>query len=484
MPSMNNQKKTIKDIFTQNRFFTIFLLSWILLFCSLRTIQHFSFGTNAFDLSIPDYMMFYTLNGELMHEPFHGYWGNHFAHHFTPILFFITPLYFVLNGPLFLLYIQVLSGALSALILYLIAKHMFPEKYIPIVISVTYLIYRPFLSGIMYDFHYEMFFPFFLFMSYYFVAVRRSYMYYFLSITFALLIKEDVALFVFFFGVFLFFKLKKNRKIGLITSAYAFLYFMMTMEVLIPYFRNQAGLQGQYEYYILWKDFGSSAFEILKTTISRPQLVFHAIPWLKVMPHLFNIVGPLLFIPFFSTFILLIIPPILILATSRSPIMQGFGLHYIANILPFLFLSLTYGLKHIKKLLSQSKRSQQIILVVVISLLFVNVANTKWELFKISRYSAIKDYSTMKTFIRNIPEDASVATLSSLIPHIPKRKQIYMLPNTDNAEYILIHSGINLWPFDRMEFTDFLDKVSSPQSDYECIKEEGPIRLFKKRGER
>jgi len=476
---MSKTYKNIKNFYLKNRFFLNFLFLWILLFLGIRTVQHFSFRTNAFDLSIPDYMMYFTLKGELMCEPFHGYWGCHFAHHFTPILFFIVPFYLVFSGPLFLLYLQVFSGGLSAFLLYLIAKNEFDKEYIPTIISVTYLLYRPFLNGLMYDFHYEMFFPLFLFLSYYFVAIKKNYLLYFLFITLALFIKEDIAIFIFFFGVFLFFKPKSDKKIGLITAAYSLFYFITTMEIIIPYFRDQVGLKGNYGYFILWQDLGGSYLEIIKNLIIHPKLIFQSISWSTVIPKFFNIVSSLLFIPFFSSFVLLIIPPVFILATSKSPIMHGFGLHYIANILPFLFLGLIYGLKNIEKIFFKSKRHFKIFIMILVLLLAVNLANTKWNLLRISRYSSIKDYKTVKEFINFIPRDTSVAALSSLIPHIPKRKNIYMLPETNDAEYILIHTGVNLWPFKKEGFENFINKLSS-QIEWTCIKECEKIKLYKK----
>jgi uncharacterized membrane protein len=133
-------RKMIKwsQLFRNNRLFLIFLLCWTALFFGLRTVQHLSFGTNTYDLSIYDYMMSYTLQGEFMPEPFHGYWGSHFAMHATPILFLLVPFYLLFDGPLFLLYIQVLAGALSALVLYIIAKQVLGGKYIPALIAIIF----------------------------------------------------------------------------------------------------------------------------------------------------------------------------------------------------------------------------------------------------------------------------------------------------------------------------------------------------------
>lgn len=475
-------KLKIKRFYLQNRLFLILLLLWMIVFSGLRTVQHFSFRTNTYDLSMFDYMMYYTLKGELMAEPFHGYWGSHFAIHFTPILFFIVPLYLIFKGPLFLVYLQVLTCGLSAFVLYLIAKKEFTKKYVALLISVTYLLYRPFLNGLMYDFHPEMFFPLFVFLGYYFLAYRKNYALYFLSITLALLIKENMAIYIFFFGLFLFFKFKKERRIGLITAAYSLFYFIMALEIIIPYFRHQLGLKGRFEFLVLWYDSGDSVYEVMKNLIISPHTIFQSMPWATVIPKFFNLVASLLFIPFFSLFILLIIPPVFVLATSKSPVMYGFGLHYVAGILPFLFLALVYGLKNIEKLLSKSKKMAKIFIFLLALLLIINVFNTKWNLLRLSRYSAVKDYKIVKECVVDIiPRDASVAALSSLIPHIPKRKNIHMLPETGEAEYILIHSGINLWPYEKEEFLNFLKRLED-EKKYICIYQKGEIKLFKKEG--
>jgi hypothetical protein len=58
--------------------------------------------------------------------------------------------------------------------------------------------------------------------------------------------------------------------------------------------------------------------------------------------------------------------------------------------------------------------------------------------------------------IGKIPPQASVAAQSALIPHIPKRKSIDMLPLGIGNEYIIVHGGVNLWPYKRSEFDNLL----------------------------
>jgi len=471
--------KRFKSHYLDNRLFYNVLFGWTVLFLGLRTIQHLSFQTNTYDLSIFDYMMHFTLHGEFMAEPFHGYWGSHFAIHFTPILLPILPFYFIFKGPLFLLYLQIFVGAVSAAVFYSILKKEWQKSPLSILIAFSYLIYRPFLNGIMYDFHPEMFFPLIFFLAYYFLTLKKNNIFFFLFISLALLIKEDVAVYLFFFGIFLFFRMKENRRIGLVTSVISLCYFLITMGIIIPYFRERLGMGTAFEFSSLWQGTSDNVFDIIKSLATHPLSILKTISWTTVFQGFFNIISPLLFIPFLSWFVILIFPMLFILATSKSPIMQGFGLHYISSMLPFLFLALSDGLKNLGRLIHEQKKSRKFLVYLAAAILLINLVNTRWNLLNPSRYSALKDYKTVKEYIRLIPPESSVAATSSLIPHIPKRRNIYMLPNSDDAEYILIHSGINPWPLEKQQLENLIGQFSESKK-YLCLKSKGPLKLFKK----
>ncbi len=160
--------------------------------------------------------------------------------------------------------------------------------------------------------------------------------------------------------------------------------------------------------------------------------------------------------------------------------MQGLGLHYIAGLLPFLFLAFIDGLKRVDDCLSGKKMRSKALVVLLLVPLLLNLANTKWNLLKPSRYHALREHSPVHELIGRVPAEASVAALSSLIPHIPKRKKIYMLPNTGEAEFILVHSEINLWPMTREEFLAFMDKLEK-DGRYLRLDQKSHARLYRRR---
>ena len=65
-------------------------IAFFLWFAALRLVQHYSFGTNAFDLSIFDYGLYFTLKGRFLWTPFLAD-TNLLADHFSPLLLTLLP---------------------------------------------------------------------------------------------------------------------------------------------------------------------------------------------------------------------------------------------------------------------------------------------------------------------------------------------------------------------------------------------------------
>ena len=466
----------------KNKAFFYILIVWGGIFLVMRTLQHFSFGTNAYDLSIFDYGMYYTMKGQLMCEPFHPYgWGSHFAVHFTPILFLVAPLYLLFSGPLFLLHLQVLFVGAAAIPLYLIARRHFSDIRFALLVAGVYLLNRPLLNGVMYDFHPEMLLPLFVFSSYYFLKIHRRPLIFYLFIVLALLIKEDVAVYIFFYGLYLTLW-EGERRTGLVVSMLSLMYGAATILLIIPAFRASVGTSGGYEFMGQWAEFGGSIPEIIGHIVSNPGDFIARLPVGPLLVKMAAILASLLFLPLFSRFSLLMVPPLCVALISRIETLSTFGLHYFANLAPFLFLGFLFGLKKIKTLLSDSESRWKKIgfngLLAV--LILITLANSKWNVFKISDYRHLGDYRIVKETIRLIPADGSVAALSSLIPHIPKRPNISMLPDRRNAEYLLIHSELNPWPMTDAERSHLIDQLTDSKL-YTCLRKEGRVYLFQKK---
>ena len=417
-----------------------------------------------------------------MAEPFHGFgWSSHLAIHFTPVLFLLTPLYLLFKGPLFLLYIQVFAVGSAAIPLYLIARHKFRDTRLALAPALLYLLYRPLFNGLMYDFHPEMLFPLIIFSSYYFLSVRNKKYLFFLFVFLALAIKEDFAIYTFFYCLWLSRRTewKKTAYRAMLLSSF---YILLTMTVFIPYFRGQAHAGQTYEFLSKWQDYGQTPLEIFKQAIAQPVRLLKDLNLIANLGHLANYLLPLLFIPLWSSAALLIIPPLAVGWCSRIPTMASFGLHYGAALIPFLFLALLLALERLQKTTDQKQRTtRQGWPWLATAILVVSLGNFKWNLFVPGKYRFAHEYPAIKTCLAMIPEKASVAAQSALIPHIPKRTAIFMLPETREAEYILLHLQLNPWPMQPAQLQE-LDIRLQRSAEYNRLSCSGNLHLYKKNG--
>ncbi len=477
---------------------------WIVFFCGLKTVQHLSFGTNACDLSTVDYGLFYTLKGEVMANPFHQYafgrwdrirgdlsyvpgrikgWESHFALHFSPVLFTLVPFYAVFPGPLILLYLEVIAVGLSGLFLYLIGRSVFDERRIPASITIVYLFYRQLLIGLMHDFHVEMLFPFFVLGGYYSLVVAKRRGPAFFLMFLALLVREDAGIYVLSLAVFSALWLKEKR-FGLRLALVSLSYVLLVMIVIIPFFRTQAGAAGFYVYGSSYGGEGGGFIQVLANVWHHPALLFQGVDlhdFLRILAA--GILAPLLFLPLFSYHGLLLIPPLAIMVFSKIPQMYTFGLHYSSIVLPFLFLGVIYGLKNVRDHMpSRSAKSGRLAMnLIVLVLVLVNLANSNiWRIIRPGRYKALSSYGEVKKMMERIPAEASLAAQSALIPHLPKRKAIDMLPAHHHNEYVVIHTGVNPWPYRRDELDRFVEKMEKDH-DYALLEQRGQARLYKRK---
>ena len=459
----------------QERLFCNILLAWLLFFSLVRTLQHFSFGTNAWDLSIFDYALSGTVKGAVMAEPFHGSaWGSHLGVHFMPILFLLLPLYLVFKGPLLLLYIQVLAVGGASLPLYQIAKRRLQDHRTALAVAVSYLLFRPLLNGLMYDFHPEMFFPLLIFSSFYFIDSKRRPIFFIASILLALAVKEDFALYVFFYCLWLA-RTKSQRKIALGAALLSAIYIALTFAFWIPYFRSQVQAPSTYEFIDNWKDYGDSPAQITRNALAHPGRVLRDVAPLSRSRHLLNYFLPLLFIPLLSPSIALILPPLAVGWLSRIPAMTSFGLHYGAALIPFVFLALIAG---VYRLRVHGGKSRQWL---VILLLAAGIANFKWNLVLPAQYRHIRDYPALRSCLRLVPAQASLAAQSCLVPHVPKRREIVLLPAIGASEYILFDPDLNPWPLSHAELLALDDRLQhSP--NYRLVCGTNSFRLYQKTG--
>src|SRR5580658_4212528 len=84
--------------------------------------------------------------------------GSHFLHHFSPILYLLSPLLLAIRSPLLLIAVQAVAGALVAPAIYLFARRRIPE-HLARSVAIVALLYPALVGVVFTDFHENAFAP-------------------------------------------------------------------------------------------------------------------------------------------------------------------------------------------------------------------------------------------------------------------------------------------------------------------------------------
>lgn len=228
-------------------------------------------------------------------EPGEGSGSLHlFRKHFYPIFFLLLPFYYLFPGYQVLLVLYVLSFAASAIILYLIALKETEYPCGSFLLAVSYL-----LCPIIWRSFYWGFRPLplaisFIFLAYYSLRSNKNILYY-TFLLFSLFCKENVAVFAFFLGIFIFYNknISRRKMTGVITMLVSLGYLLLTIGILVPIFSEVGRFR---------------SLDGVGSRLTIPQIVdfiyLHRYRLIKIFV-------PLCFLPFLGGGVVLIIPGLL-----------------------------------------------------------------------------------------------------------------------------------------------------------------------------
>lgn len=173
-------------------------------------------------------------------------------------------------------------------------------------------------------------------------------------------------------------------------------------------------------------------------------------------------------LPFFANFV------------SGSSLQKGLGLYYASPIIPFLFIALVYGLANLRQRFFVDKKKALTILCCTI--LIINLANSSlWQLLRPSRIAVTQHHVRGHEIIKKIPSEVSVSAQANLLPHIERRRKIYVYPDEGmEADYALLDTKGNQWPQSPHDYQKFLRQLKTDKRHELLIDEDGFL-LFRKK---
>lgn len=417
------------------------ILVYIILFSYLSIHRLYAFNSHYFDLGIMDQVVYNTSQGRFLEMTNQDFGKNisRLAIHFDPILALLSPFYKIYNGPETLLVLQSICLGLGAWAVFLMGRGVLKNKKASLILAISYLFYFPVERANLFDFHpVVLATPLLLFMIYF--SLKRKFILMYLMILLSLLTKEHTGLVVLFFGLYLLWKKSsfakashfaeaprdesedKEKKHGLVLIIIGAVFFITTVSLIIPYFRQESHFALKY-----FSNFGDSPKSILIGLVKNPWSVLLTL--LKV--DRLNYIRKLLlqhgiFVIFSPIQLLVALPEIMINALSSTKNMRNIYFHYNSLTVPFVLFSAVYGLKIMTEKIS--KKYQIVFWIIfwcsaLLSIYFYNPLPLKflkqpywWGKINTEKLNVVRDWQN------KLGDSIKVASTPKLAPFFTGRK--------------------------------------------------------------
>lgn len=463
----------------------IFYFGWYTLTADARC------QTRGFDLAIYDQTLWNTIHGRWFRSTFEPGWEVLLADHVEPILLPLSLLYLLWPDQKMLLLIQTLGLALGAVPVYRLAcdalqaagsgrptadqkpAPSWPIQLSALAFAAAYLLQPALHSANAFEFHPSaLATPLLLYALY--AMRRRKTALFLLFILLAMSTKEVMPLTTFGVGLYAFF-IHRQRAAGAATAALSALWFALTVFVVIPHFNPQ----GQSHYFSRYYDWlGNSGQEIVVRVLTHPGLVWQRLVSQTGPAYLARLLGPVAYLSLLGLPMLLLALPALVLnALSAAPPQHSTVsfFQYAVAIVPFVVVGALDGTAFLAHraggLLKRSlpARWQPLnpptavaAFLAGLALVAALIAQRQHGFLPFSRDFYLAPPSArqaaLKAIIRQLPPEGSVSSDVYPDPRLSHRESLYLYPEQQDADYILVDVFYRDAPFHARDRYDAIQR--------------------------
>ncbi len=388
---------------------------------------------------------------------------SHFVVHLSPIYYVLLPVYAIFPSAMTLQISQAVLVASGIIPAVLIARHYKLSAPTQVVIALIYATYPAISMGCFYDFHENCFLlPLLLWVFYFFEKEKYLWMYVFAFLT--LMVKEDAAIYVIFFALYIFLSRKKFLH-GTILALGAAAYFILALAYLegaaaywADYYSADtprpsiAGpMINRFDNLIYDKDKG--LLGAIMTALKNPGYLLTQFfstqkqnldswfiersPWAKVV-YLIQMLLPVGMIPFCtkkqSRWLLL--APILLNVLTTYKYQYSINFQYHFAITAFIMYAMILNLPDIRPI---PRRRLLALGAVASCCMYIFLVIPKYNQYT-SLWNENKDaYRYREEMLDTIPEDASVCVPSAYVAHVADRREVY-----DHSYHVLNGEKVHL----------------------------------------
>lgn len=387
---------------------------------------------------------------------------SHFAVHISPICYTLLPIYAIFPSPLTIQICQavlVASGMIPAILL---ARHFKLSNLTQISIAIIYAAFPATAMGCFYDFHENCFLlPLLLWVFYFFEKEKYIWMYVFALLTLA--VKEDAAIYIILFALFLIISRKKYFH-GAVLALASLIYFYIALAVLegsaaywsnfyandTPFpsisgpminrfdnliYNEEDGLAGAI--FTALRNPGYLLTQVFSTDNAtlESSLFAERSPWAKLV-YVLQLLLPVGMIPFVTTkqSRWLLLSPILLNILTSYKYQYSISLQYHFGITAFIIYAMVLNLPDIQII---PRRRLLALGVAASCCMYIFLIIPTYDQYTALWEKNKEDYLAIETMLDDLPENASLCVPRPYVPHVADRQEVYEHP------YHVIRAGEN-----------------------------------------
>jgi uncharacterized membrane protein len=336
-----------------------------------------------------------------------------FADHFSPSMFLLSPLYWITHRPEVLLIAQTLAVGASAIVLYLLGKHLIKHAFASFTIVATYLLFVGTQNALIADIHEVTFMALPLSLTLYAIVTKRKLLFW-ISFLITLGFKESSALLGVAIALYMYWHDRKTVRTAVSIGILSVVWGYLTTQHIIPYFYG--------EKYFYTPHLDSNPLKILAMLFDDP--IKRNTLWISVLsfgflPLLAPITWPLILQDLASRFM-----------QKEFALRWGLGLHY--NIL----MAVISAFASIIALHYIYKKTKNLTLVSILSsiLLLTSAYLHQFKLhgplglsYNKAFYANTDNFAFLDTLIQQVPHGATVMTQNNIAPHMIHTHKVFLL---------------------------------------------------------
>jgi uncharacterized membrane protein len=426
----------------------LLVVGFALLYSVFAVARHHVFETTAYDLGIFFEAVRSWAHLHLPIVPVKGVHDNLGAHfdllgdHFHPILALLAPTYWVWPHPETLLVDQALLFAASAVPVWAFVARLHGPR-TAYLWSVGYLTYWGLQEALAFDFH-EIAFAVPLIALAVERAQARRFGWAAVAALLLLLVKEDLAIFVAFFGVWL--AVRGARRLGAGVCAAGVVGYLVITRLLLPHFAGGTAFM-YWSYDSLGKDLPSALGFMVRHPLRTVRLFFTpAVKWHTLL----WIFAPYAFLTLGSSTLILLVPLLAERFFSSGPQYWVTGYHYTATASPIVAMGAAEGLQRLLPLLR--KHSAAVARWLPVAVAAAGIALVAYfplhELFLPRLWATGGRVAAAHAAVAVVPRGVTVEATDRLQPHLVDRTDALLLDGKEHAgtTWLVADVGRADWP--------------------------------------